>query len=116
MADVTPRSPTAVLTAEQAAALDTLAALADAGEFRVALLHGVTGSGKTEIYLRLAERVCARGPAGAADGPGDRADAVGGGALPGGVRHARGHPAQRASPTASATISGSASAAATSTS
>ena len=45
------------LTVEQQAALDSLAALADAGDFRVALLHGVTGSGKTEIYLRLAERV-----------------------------------------------------------
>jgi primosomal protein N' (replication factor Y) len=45
------------LTAEQTAAFETLAGLADAREFRVALLHGVTGSGKTEIYLRLAERV-----------------------------------------------------------
>jgi primosomal protein N' (replication factor Y) len=49
------------LTAEQEAALNTLAGLADSGEFKVALLHGVTGSGKTEIYLRLAERVCAAG-------------------------------------------------------
>jgi primosomal protein N' (replication factor Y) (superfamily II helicase) len=49
------------LTAEQEAGLDTLAGLADSGEFKVALLHGVTGSGKTEIYLRLAERVCAAG-------------------------------------------------------
>jgi primosomal protein N' (replication factor Y) len=48
------------LTAEQQAALATLTRLADAGEFKVALLHGVTGSGKTEIYLRLAERVCRR--------------------------------------------------------
>jgi len=45
------------LTAEQAAALDRLAALADERAFRVALLRGVTGSGKTEIYLRLAQRV-----------------------------------------------------------
>ena len=47
------------LTAEQEAALATLAELADTRDFKVALLHGVTGSGKTEIYLRLAERVCA---------------------------------------------------------
>ena len=45
------------LTAEQSAALEQLAALAGTQEFRVALLHGVTGSGKTEIYLRLADRV-----------------------------------------------------------
>ena len=44
------------LTTEQAQAFQQLITLADAGEFRVALLHGVTGSGKTEIYLRLAER------------------------------------------------------------
>jgi primosomal protein N' (replication factor Y) len=49
------------LTEEQAAAFDQLAALVDDGTFRVSLLHGVTGSGKTEIYLRLAARVCAAG-------------------------------------------------------
>jgi primosomal protein N' (replication factor Y) len=53
--DVAPM-PARVLTAEQREALTQLAALADAGDFRVALLHGVTGSGKTELYLRLAER------------------------------------------------------------
>jgi primosomal protein N' (replication factor Y) len=49
------------LTAEQGDALERLAALAATGEFRAALLHGITGSGKTEIYLRLADRVCASG-------------------------------------------------------
>jgi primosomal protein N' (replication factor Y) len=49
--------PSRQLTAEQVTALDQLAVLADTREFRVALLHGVTGSGKTEIYLRLAARV-----------------------------------------------------------
>ena len=49
------------LTAEQEAALATLSGLADTRDFKVALLYGVTGSGKTEIYLRLAERVCAAG-------------------------------------------------------
>ena len=55
------RDPDRLLTSEQEAAVDTLADLADAGGFRVALLHGVTGSGKTEIYLRLADRVCGSG-------------------------------------------------------
>ena len=45
------------LTGEQSAAFDQLAALADTRDFRVALMHGVTGSGKTEVYLRLADRV-----------------------------------------------------------
>jgi len=49
------------LTAEQAAAFDRLAALTDSGAFNVSLLHGVTGSGKTELYLRLADRVCRAG-------------------------------------------------------
>ncbi|MBN4048208.1 primosomal protein N' [bacterium AH-315-O15] len=50
-----------LLTPEQGTALDALGGMADAGGFRVALLHGVTGSGKTEIYLRLADRVCGAG-------------------------------------------------------
>jgi primosomal protein N' (replication factor Y) (superfamily II helicase) len=45
------------LTGEQAAACETLMQLAAAGEFKVALLHGVTGSGKTEVYLRVARAV-----------------------------------------------------------
>ena len=49
------------LTAEQTAAVARLRALAETGAFHVALLHGVTGSGKTEIYLRLAADVRARG-------------------------------------------------------
>jgi primosomal protein N' (replication factor Y) len=49
------------LTGEQQVALTQLTTMADAGGFAVALLHGVTGSGKTELYLRLAERVCASG-------------------------------------------------------
>jgi primosomal protein N' (replication factor Y) len=45
------------LTDEQQAALGCLRELAAAGEFRVALLHGITGSGKTEVYLHLADAV-----------------------------------------------------------
>ena len=50
-----------VLTDEQEAACGTLRGLLDTDGFRVALLHGVTGSGKTEIYLRLAEYARASG-------------------------------------------------------
>jgi primosomal protein N' (replication factor Y) len=53
--------PARQLTAEQTAAVARLRALAETGAFHVALLHGVTGSGKTEIYLRLAADVRARG-------------------------------------------------------
>src|SRR5205814_9789275 len=49
------------LTGEQTAALERLRKLATAGDFRVALLHGVTGSGKTEIYIRLSAAVRAAG-------------------------------------------------------
>jgi len=54
---VPPELEARALTSEQAEAVDRLSALADARAFHVALLHGVTGSGKTEVYLRLAERV-----------------------------------------------------------
>ena len=56
MADVVPDTARE-LTNEQSLAAEELFALADTHEFRVALLHGVTGSGKTELYLRLADRV-----------------------------------------------------------
>ena len=45
------------LTAEQRRALDRLTSMARLERFATALLHGVTGSGKTELYLRLAENV-----------------------------------------------------------
>ena len=45
------------LTGQQQSALDRLTELLEAGEFRAALLHGITGSGKTEIYLRLSSAV-----------------------------------------------------------
>ncbi len=43
-----------ILTSEQSVVLAGLSATLSNKGFHVALLHGVTGSGKTEIYLRLA--------------------------------------------------------------
>jgi len=45
-----------VLTEEQQGALATLGAALDKKAFAPYLLHGVTGSGKTEVYLQLVER------------------------------------------------------------
>ena len=53
--------PERLLTAEQAEALERLSASSRSGAFETALLHGVTGSGKTEVYLRLAGDVTDRG-------------------------------------------------------
>jgi primosomal protein N' (replication factor Y) len=50
-------APALVLTDDQQSALERLRGLFEKGSFHTAVLHGVTGSGKTEIYLRLAAEV-----------------------------------------------------------
>jgi primosomal protein N' (replication factor Y) len=55
------RPSTRTLTAEQEMALEALRGAAAAKKFAVFLLQGVTGSGKTEVYLRLTETVLQQG-------------------------------------------------------
>lgn len=64
MAAAAPATPPAAvpeLNADQAAVLERLQALHTPGSSPVVLLHGLTGSGKTEVYLRAAERSLAAG-------------------------------------------------------
>ena len=55
---VHPRTGPHSLTAEQSAAVD---AVTGAAGHRVFLLYGITGSGKTEVYLQAIERLLAKG-------------------------------------------------------
>ena len=58
---VTGRERPLVLNAEQQAAHDLIAGAVDQPRFEVFLLFGVTGSGKTEVYLQAIERAVAAG-------------------------------------------------------
>jgi primosomal protein N' (replication factor Y) len=60
-----PRTQALPLTAEQSAALDVILANMETGGGTF-LLHGVTGSGKTEVYLQALAAVIARGKRGIA--------------------------------------------------
>ena len=54
-------APPPVLNEEQEAAFQGLDALSQQGTAAAALLCGVTGSGKTQVYIRLIQQVIARG-------------------------------------------------------
>ena len=53
--------PPIVLNEEQQTAFDGLWKLAEAGRASGALLQGVTGSGKTQVYLRLVQEILSKG-------------------------------------------------------
>ena len=59
--DEVERRPAPELTAEQKGALDRMRPSLRESQFATFLLHGVTGSGKTEVYLGAIEEVVARG-------------------------------------------------------
>ena len=52
--------PPIVLSEEQQAAFDLLSGLAERGQASGALLRGVTGSGKTQVYLRLVQEILSK--------------------------------------------------------
>ena len=54
-------APPPVLNEEQQQAFEGLDALAQTGTPAAALLYGVTGSGKTQVYIRLIQQTLARG-------------------------------------------------------
>ena len=72
-----------VLNADQRQALDVILAALRSRRHETVLLHGVTGSGKTEVYIQAIQEVVAFRPAGDRAGAGDQPHAANGGAVSG---------------------------------
>ena len=62
------------LTPGQEQALEAISSACDAADGHVVLVDGVTGSGKTEVYLQAIERVLAQGRTACVLVPRDLAD------------------------------------------
>lgn len=59
--DQPPEEPSFRLNADQVGAIHAVRHAAEGGQFRVLLLHGVAGSGKTEVYVRSIREAVAAG-------------------------------------------------------
>ena len=60
--NVSPSTRTGMqLSPEQKNIVDTVIGDFDSGRASVSLIHGVTGSGKTEVYISIIKEICARG-------------------------------------------------------
>lgn len=57
----TEEDPPKELTQDQRMAMEKILPYVERGEYRCFLLHGVTGSGKTEVYIRTVSEVIAKG-------------------------------------------------------
>ncbi|HWP83487.1 MAG TPA: primosomal protein N' [Bacteroidota bacterium] len=53
--------PTITLNAYQKKALDEISAVVEKGQYRTFLLHGITGSGKTQVYIEVIRKILPAG-------------------------------------------------------
>lgn len=66
-----------ILTNEQQAAYNEMMEKYSSKKGGVSLLYGITGSGKTQVFLKLIDEVSSQGPRRDINGSGDFADAAG---------------------------------------